>query len=61
MDFLKESNSFISLGSWMNTETCLLDVSEKMKKQMEGKLNLEKNNYMAARNLAYGVDAINRM
>ena len=45
----------------MNTETCLLDVSEKMKKQIEGKLNLEKNNYMAARNLAYGVDAINRM
>ena len=98
MDFLKESNSFVSLGSWTNIETCLLDavesflhctcflptkenlthlynyvvnsrfarqlqlhVSEKTKKQVEGKLNLEKNKCMAARNLAYGVDAINRM
>ena len=29
--------------------------------QVEGKLNLEKNKCMAARNLAYGVDAINRI
>ena len=79
MDFLKESNSFISLGSWTNIETCLLDavesflhctcflptkenlthlynyvvnsrfarqhqlhVSEKTKKQVEGKLNNKK-------------------
>ena len=28
MDFLKESNSFISLGSWTNIETCLLDAIE---------------------------------
>ena len=38
-----------------------LHVSEKTKKQVEGKLNFEKNKCMAARNLAYGVDAINRM
>ena len=28
MDFLKESNSFVSLGSWTNIETCLLDAVE---------------------------------
>ena len=99
MDFLKESNSFVSLDSWTNIETCLLDavaesflhctcflptkdnlthsynhvvnsrfarqlqlhVSEKTKMQVEGKLNLEKNKCMAARNLTYGVDAINRI
>ena len=80
MDFLKESNSSISLGPWTNTKTCLLDVvesflhctyslpaeenlthlynhvvnsrfarqlqlhvSEKTKKQVAGKLNLEGN------------------
>ena len=98
IDFSKESNSSISLGSWTNTETCLLDavksflhctcflptkenlthlyndtvdwrfarqlqlnVSEKTKMQVDGKLNLEKNKCIAARNLAYGVDAINRI
>ena len=98
MDFLKESNSSITLGSWTNIETCLLDalesflhrtcflptkenlkhlynyvvnsrfarqlqlhVSEKTKKQVEGKLNLEKNKCMAARNLVYGIDALNFM
>ena len=99
MDFLKESNSFVSLDSWTNIETCLLDavaesflhctcflptkdnlthsynhvvnsrfarqlqlhVGEKTKMQVEGKLNLEKNKCMAARNLTYGVDAINRI
>ena len=91
-------SSLISLSSWTNIETCLLDavesflhctcflptkenlthlynyvvnsrfarqlqlhVNEKTKKQVEGKLNFEKNKCMAARNLAYGVDAINRM
>ena len=28
MDFLKESNSFVSLASWTNIETCLLDAVE---------------------------------
>ena len=98
MDFLRERNSSISLGSWTNTETCLLDavesflhctcflptkknlthsynhvvnsrfarqlqlhVSEKTKKQVVGKWNLEKNKCMAARDLAYGVDVISRI
>ena len=60
MDFLKESNSFVSLDSWTKRQL-QLHVSEKTKMQVEGKLNLEKNKCMAARNLAYGVDAINRM
>ena len=34
---------------------------KRRKKQVEGKLNFEKNKCMAARNLAYGVDAINRI
>ena len=60
MDFLKESNSFVSLDSWTKRQL-QLHVSEKTKMQVEGKLNLEKNKCMAARNLTYGVDAINRI
>ena len=33
--------------------------SEKTKKQVEGKLNFEKNKSIAARTLAYGIDALN--